>query len=159
KPMKQELQVHGRCDELRLDFLSEAAVGEYLSRRFPGASFSAKLARVLHAKTSGNPLFLVNVVDDVVARGHVRCVAAEWGLSVPVERIDSGVPQTLAQMIEQQIERLSPQEQVVLAVASVAGAEFSAALTTVEGISARDGEQCCDALARRGQFLRSLGVA
>jgi len=31
KGIKQELQVHGQCEELALDFLSEGAVGEYLS--------------------------------------------------------------------------------------------------------------------------------
>ena len=35
KGVKQELQVHGQCEELALDFLSEGAVGEYLEWRFP----------------------------------------------------------------------------------------------------------------------------
>ncbi len=159
KSVKQELQVHGQCDELALDFLSETAVGEYLDRRFPRASFSPDLARVLHANTSGSPLFLVNVVDDLIAQGHVREVDGRWALSVPLERVASGVPDTLWQMVEKQIVRLAPHEQAVLAVASVAGAEFSAALTTVDGTSPDAAEQCCDGLARRGPFLRAMGVA
>ena len=38
KGIKQELQVHGQCEELALDFLSEAAVGEYLVRRLSAPS-------------------------------------------------------------------------------------------------------------------------
>ena len=33
KAIKQELQLHGQCEELALDFLSEAAVAEYLTMR------------------------------------------------------------------------------------------------------------------------------
>jgi predicted ATPase len=159
KPVKQELQMHGRCEELALAFLSEAAVGEYLSGRFPRASLPPDFTRQLHENTGGNPLFLVNVVDDVIAQGHLREVDGEWRLAVPVERVAAGVPDTLWQMVEKQVERLAPLEQAVLAIGSVAGAEFSAALATVDGIEARDAERCCDALARRGQFLRATGAA
>jgi predicted ATPase/DNA-binding winged helix-turn-helix (wHTH) protein len=159
KSVKQELQAHGQCDELILDFLDESAVGEYLARRFTRASFPRDLTRVLHDNTSGNPLFLVNVVDDLIAQGHLRDVEGEWALVVPVDRVASGVPHTLWQMVEKQIDRLSPLEQTVLTVASVAGAEFSAALTTIDITGGHEGEQCCDALARRGQFLRATGIA
>src|SRR6266540_5883819 len=59
-------------------------------------------------------------------------------------------------MIEKQIERLSPQDRRVLEVASVAGAEFSAAAvaagveTAVEVI-----EEQCEELVRREHFLRA----
>src|SRR5262249_51898840 len=33
--IKHELQMHGACDEIPLDFLSAADVGDYLTRRFP----------------------------------------------------------------------------------------------------------------------------
>src|SRR5262249_43197839 len=68
-------------------------------------------------------------------------------------------PETLWQMVDKQVERLDPSEQAMLAVASVAGAEFSAALAVADGIDAREGERRCEALARRGQFLRATGVA
>ena len=47
----------------------------------------------------------------------------------------------------------------MLAVASVAGAEFSAAVAGADGIDAQEAELRCEALARRGQFLRAAGVA
>jgi predicted ATPase/DNA-binding winged helix-turn-helix (wHTH) protein len=159
KPVTQELQVHGHCEELRLGFLDETAVDQYLAGRFAHASFPRDLGPLLHRNTGGNPLFLVNVIDDVVAQGHLREVDGAWELSVPVERVTAEVPQTLAQMVERQIERLAPQEQAVLAVGSVAGAEFSAALSTADGIDGHEGERWCDALARRGQFLRAMGAA
>jgi len=35
KPVKQELQVHGHCEEMPLEFLSLSAVDQYLLERFP----------------------------------------------------------------------------------------------------------------------------
>ena len=155
----QELGVHGQCENVALDFLSDAAVAEYLERRFPESSLSSDLVRVLHENTGGNPLFLVNVIDDLIARRHLTEADGRWALAVPVERVATEVPQTLWQMIEKQVERLAPDEQAMLAVGSVAGAEFSAALATVDGIDAHAGELCCERLVRRGRFLRARGMA
>jgi DNA-binding winged helix-turn-helix (wHTH) protein/predicted ATPase len=159
RPVKQELELHGRCEELALDFLGEAAVARYLAGRFAEAKFVPPLARVLHRSTSGNPLFLVNVVAHVIARGHVRESEGRWDLAVPVGEIASDVPESLWRLVDHQIERLTPAEQAVLAVASAAGAEFSAALASADGIDPGEAEECCAALARRGQFVRSEGTA
>jgi hypothetical protein len=100
KALKQELQLHGRCEELALDFLSEDDVAEYLAVRFAVPSplagegqdrgalrsrhgqrpshpvplpqgerepFVAEsvhnLARYVHRRTDGNPLFMVHVTN------------------------------------------------------------------------------------------------
>jgi predicted ATPase len=101
----------------------------------------------------------VNVIDHLLARGYVRNVDGRWEPLVPVEAIASDVPDTLRQLVDEQIERLTPSDQAVLAAASVAGTEFSAALAAVDGIDADQAEQTCATLARRGQFLRSNGQA
>ena len=77
----------------------------------------------------------------------------------PVKDLAVGAPETLSQMIQKQVERLTADEQAMLAVGCVAGAEFSAAVGTAGGIGAEEAERRCDALARRGQFLRAIGVA
>ena len=159
KPVKQELQLHGDCEEVALDFLDERAVARYLDGRFPSASFDAPLARFLHRNTSGNPLFLVNAIDHLIARGHVREVDGRWALSVPIDAVASDVPDSLWQMVDKQIERLTPQEEALLSVASVAGMEFSAAIASVDGIAPDEAEARCAGLARRGQFLRATGAA
>ena len=156
---KQELQLHGHCDEVPLDFLDVVAVREYLARRFADNRFPDELAVVLHRHTDGNPLFLVNTVDDLVARAQVHEVDCVWELEGAADDIALGAPETLWQLVEKQVERLTPEERAVLAVASVAGAEFSIAVAAAAGIDAHEGELRCDALARRGQFLRARGVA
>src|SRR5262249_39312754 len=67
---------------------------------------------------------------------------------------------SLQQMIEQQIERLSPAEKRLLEVASVAGAEFSAAAVAAgAGIAVEAVEEQCGELAHHEQFLRVRGTA
>ena len=72
-----------------LDFLSEAAVGDYVERRLRATGHAAALAHVLHANTGGNALFLVTMVDDLIARGHVREADGRFELAIPVEQIAS----------------------------------------------------------------------
>jgi predicted ATPase/DNA-binding winged helix-turn-helix (wHTH) protein len=159
KWVKHELQLHGHCDEIPLQFLSAAAVGQYLSRRFPGHGLPSEVALVLHRNTEGNPLFLVNTIDDLIDQGQLREVDGRWRLSGPAEDIASRAPETLWQLVEKQVERLTADEQAVLMAASVAGAEFSAAVAVAAGIDPQHGELRCEALARRGQFLRRVGIA
>jgi DNA-binding winged helix-turn-helix (wHTH) protein len=59
RTMKEELELHHYCKELRLDLLSKQSVGDYLERRF-STNWShqfASLATAIHRRTDGNPLF------------------------------------------------------------------------------------------------------
>jgi tetratricopeptide (TPR) repeat protein len=170
KAVKQELQLHGRCAELPLACLSEAAVAEYLAVRFPvGAHGQWKnqaeavplhnLARVIYQRTDGNPLFMVNVADYLVTQSVIAQVEGRWELKGGLEEVEVGVPESLRHMIAKQIERLSPEDQRVLEVGSVAGMEFSAAAVAA-GIEAEvvQVEERCEGLVRREQLLWSKGM-
>jgi predicted ATPase/DNA-binding winged helix-turn-helix (wHTH) protein len=157
--VKEELQLRGYCDEIPLEFLSAAAVGQYLFERFPGHGLPSELALVLHRNTEGNPLFLVNTIDYLIGQGQLREVDGQWRLEGPAEDIASRAPETLWQLVERQVERLTVDEQAVLVAASVAGVEFSAALAFAAGIDPQQGELRCETLARQGQFLRRVGIA
>src|SRR5215813_1203289 len=155
----QELALHGHSEEIALEFLSAAAIEQYLSLRFPGHELPSDLAAVLHRGTDGNPLFLVNTVDDLIGQGQLQEVDRRWRLSGPAADLAARAPQTLWQLVERQAERLTSDEQAVLVAASVAGVEFSTAITVVAGIDPQQGDLRCEALAKRGQFLRRVGVA
>jgi DNA-binding winged helix-turn-helix (wHTH) protein/predicted ATPase len=162
--LKQELQMHGECAELLLDFLSEKAVAEYLAVRFsiatPSAESLSGLAQTIHRRTDGNPLFMVTVVNDLVTRGMLLQRHGRWELQCRVEEVAGRVPESLRQLIAQQVERLSPDARRMLEVGSVAGVEFSAAAvaagmeTEVERVEDQ-GEE----LVRREHFLRASGTA
>jgi DNA-binding winged helix-turn-helix (wHTH) protein/predicted ATPase len=153
-----ELTMHKRGAELALTLLTEAAVEEYLMVRFPGTALPDGLARLIHQRTDGNPLFMINVVDAWEAQGWLEEVEGKPQLRVGLEELAQGVPENLRQMLMQQLDQLSVEEQQVLEAASVAGVEFSAAAVAA-GLEADvvEAETRCEGLARRQQWLRSTG--
>jgi DNA-binding winged helix-turn-helix (wHTH) protein/predicted ATPase len=154
KGVKRELQAHGLCKELPLAYLSEEATAEYLSARFPRHELSRRLARMIHRRTEGNPLFMVNVVQYLVDENIIVEDQGKWKLGVEFSQAERGVPENLRQLIEKQIERLSPDEHTVLEAASVVGMECSAvAIAAGLDRSTEWVEQHCEELARRHQFL------
>ena len=153
------LRVHGQCVELPLTCLSASEVGSYLAVRFPETKLPSELAHLVHQRTEGNPLFMVNVVDAWEAQGWLEEETETDSLQVGLVELTQDVPEGLQQMLAQQLERLSVEEQHILEAASVAGVEFSAAAVAA-GLDANvlDVEAQCDELARRQQWLRSSGI-
>ena len=161
KGVKHELQLQGRCEELALGSLDEVAVGDYLAARF-GAPFDPgalrELARALHERTDGIPLFVVSVVNDLVARGAIVSVDARWSARPEAYAAVSELPASLRQLIERQLDQLGAAERTLVEVAAVAGLEFSAAaLAAGLGTDATEAEASCETLARREQWLASRG--
>lgn len=159
KGIQQELQLHQHCQELALPPLKKENVTDYLSLRFPGPQLPRVLGSLLHQRTDGNPLFMVNVVDSLVTQRIIVQQDGQWRLTDEFREEKVSTPETIRQMVEQQIKRLSAEEQAVLEAASVVGAEFSTATVAV-AVAEEVGqvEEWCKQLARRGQFLRVLGV-
>ena len=160
RPLAQELCIRGYGVELPLSFLTEEAAGEYLALRFRGSALPDGLARLIHERTDGNPLFMVNLVDSWVAAGLLIEDRGQWTLQTGLDALAEGVPESLRELIVQQLTRLSAEDQEVLEVASVAGMQFSTA-TVAAGVSDTEEqvETRCAALARRGQFLQDSGIA
>jgi predicted ATPase len=159
KAVKQELLAKQQCEELPLEYLSEESVAKYLSFRFPANRFPAELAGLIHERTEGNPLFMVNTVDYLVAEGLIVESKDEWELVADVDKVEVGVPEGIKQMIEKQIDHLDALKQRTLEAASVAGAEFSA-LAVVAGLDEDHSviEARCDELARQHHFIQAAGV-
>jgi DNA-binding winged helix-turn-helix (wHTH) protein/predicted ATPase len=154
----QDLQRHAHALALPLALLNAEAVAAYLAAHFPRQRFPAALAPWLHQRTDGQPLFLVTLVQALVERGvlydHEGCWTAQEGL----DALTLEVPESLRQLLEQQITRLPPEAQRVLEVASVAGVEFVAAAVAASlEAEATTVEEHCEALVAQ-QMLRFLEV-
>ncbi len=154
KSVKRELQAHALCNELPLEYLTEKAIAKYLAVRFPGHQFYGRLARIIHRRTEGNPLFMVNVVAYLVDGKLIIQDEGTWKLSADLAQVERGVPENVKQLIEKQIERLSPDERTVLEAASVVGMECSSvAIAAGLDMPTEWVEKHCEELARRHQFL------
>jgi DNA-binding winged helix-turn-helix (wHTH) protein/predicted ATPase len=159
KVVKQDLALHRQCVEVRLEGLSETAVATYLSARFPGRPLPPGLASMLYQRTEGQPLFLTQVVDTWVQHGWVAEVEGQWTLQVPLTDLETGVPESVRQMILRQFDECSAEEQRVLEAASVVGVACATAAVAA-GLEApmEHVEGQCEALVRRSQFLQTQGV-
>jgi predicted ATPase len=148
------------CTELALALLSEADIADYLHTCFPVNALPSGLARTLYRRTEGNPLFLVNTLDDLIARGIITQDEGRWVLRDGVKVIELGVPESIRQLIVKQSERLLPAERQVLEAASVAGMQFSAAAVAAAlEADVVEVEELCAGLAQRQQFLRPAGIS
>ena len=114
------LRVRRRCVELELGYLTLAAVEECLRARF--GSGIAPLARLIHRRTDGNPLFVVALVEDLLRRDRLTRTAGGWTLAEDHE--DPKVPDDLADMMASQFRGLTADERSLLEAGSVVGDRF-----------------------------------
>jgi predicted ATPase/DNA-binding winged helix-turn-helix (wHTH) protein len=160
KGVKQELQLHKLCDELPLEYLTNEAVGQFLDLKFPGHKFPERLAELVHQRTEGNPLFMVNIIDYLLDEKIVVDRDGQFQMQVDLNEVELGVPENIRFLIEKHIERLTEEEQRVLEGASVVGMDCSA--VAISAGLAEDVikiEEVCDRLARRNQFLHPAYLA
>ena len=140
RAVRHELRLHGLAEEIMLDAFSEKEVGEYVAARLPGVGGDENFVRALHGRTDGLPLFVAEVMNDVVAHSSRSGSMA--------------IPNSLTGIIERYIGQLSPDDRALLDAASVCGVEFRPA--TVAGMLERDAAslaQSCTELARRQRWL------
>lgn len=154
KSVKRELQVHNLCHELPLGYLAENVVTQYLAARFPEHQFPGSLRRAIYQRTEGNPLFMVTLLEFLCNETMIAEDQGIWKLRVNLAEVEKGIPGNLRQLIEKQVERLSPDERTVLDAASVAGMECSS-VAIASGLDRPTEwvEKHCEELARRHQFL------
>jgi predicted ATPase len=157
-----ELGVAKHCGLLRLGGLAATEVAEYLAAQFgtePQAGPKpTALAEAIYALTEGNPLFVVNVANDLVARGMLIERNGRWELTCRLEDIAATIPEDLRRLIELQLERLTRDEGEALEVASAAGEEFhDATVAAALGQQAETVETRCSELGRRQSLVRTVG--
>ncbi|MBL8174041.1 MAG: hypothetical protein JNK48_05190 [Bryobacterales bacterium] len=143
KGLKQDLLLGGLCNELKLQRLDEAQVGEYLSSR-TGADTRDALPQLIHLHSDGNPLFMVLTVDHLAAMNRLS----------PEGMRSAGIPESLKQLVESQYEKLSAGDQAIVSAACVAGYEFSAdSIAAMLDLGIEASEAACEALASTGRLV------
>src|SRR5215831_4582536 len=154
KTVKHELMAKGQAVEVSLSSLSQAAVQAYVAARVADHDAAAVLAPVVYRRTDGHPFFMVQVTDYLVQAGEPL-------LTTPTSRValERALPQGLRELIEAQLGQLTAEEQQVLEVGSVAGAEFAvASVAAGSQMTLAAVEAVCEALVRQGRFLEDRGL-
>jgi DNA-binding winged helix-turn-helix (wHTH) protein/tetratricopeptide (TPR) repeat protein len=153
--LKRDLRSRHLCHEMALGRLSEAQVVDYLVAEGPESPLPDGLAALVCRHSEGNPLFMVATLDHLIGRGLIARERG-WRLRRPLDEIGLAVPESLREMIEIQIERLSPEEQRVLEVASLTQSRaFSVIARAAAAMDADPGqfERICERLSRRTHIL------
>src|SRR5438045_6681271 len=92
-------------------------------------------------------------------KGLISVERGRLVLTCPLEEVYPGIPETLQQMLEIQLEQLSPEDLRILQSACIAGERFSVwSVEAMLDVSSILIEETCDRLTKRAQFIRSVGV-
>ena len=163
KRLKQDLVTHKLCTDVSLGPLERDAVREYLVLELKAQESKQErlpkgLASFVHQHCEGNPLFMIAMLEHLIAQGFMRQDAGVWQLRSALSEIDLGVPLALSEMIEMQIDRLEPADQRLLEAASLIGVIFPAwaAAAALDG-DLEEIEDQYEKLTRRLHFLHPAG--
>jgi DNA-binding winged helix-turn-helix (wHTH) protein/tetratricopeptide (TPR) repeat protein len=156
---RQEL--HANTEEMRLAPLSAADVHAYVDARFGGAPRDQmrRLAARVHERTDGNALFMVDMVNDLVAQEALVWRDGRWRVEESIAQATGRVPPGLRELVARRLERLTPAMRAALEVASVVGDEF--AVSTVAAALDEPVEMVedqLDELAAQGMLVGDAGV-
>lgn len=156
RSVKLEMQSHGVCRDVALEFLTEDDVGAYLALEFPDNRFPHSLAAMIHSRTEGNALFMADLVRYLQAGGVIAEKQGSWTLVQSLPDIQRDLPESVRSMIQRKMDRLKDADRRLLLVASVQGQQFdSAVVSKVLDLDAVEVEERLAALDRAA-FIRLL---
>jgi tetratricopeptide (TPR) repeat protein/predicted Ser/Thr protein kinase len=126
--IKPDLLSKGRCRETCLDLLSLDDIKSYLELEFSEHNFPEDFSGLIHKKTEGSPLFMVDLLRDLRNRGVIVEKKGRWLLSQSVADIKLEMPGSVQGMIQRKISQLNEDDRRMLTVAAVQGFEFDSAV-------------------------------
>jgi tetratricopeptide (TPR) repeat protein len=98
------------------------------------------------------------MLDHLRQQGVLLQTDGRWTMTIPLDQVDPGVPETLRQMLELQLQHATDRERQLLRCASVAGQHFTAwSVATMLRSDSWQIEDELSRLAERQQFLKSAG--
>ena len=160
--LKNELEVRGLCTEIPLNAFTDEQVNHYILNRLPVNNFPDELARAIHIRTEGNPLFIMNVVEYLLKENWIENAHGEWTLGCDIETVKTCLPENLMQMLGYHIEQMDADIQALLEAAAVAGnAGVGSAQFLISEVAAalnKDPawvEDQCEQLSRSQHFLHT----
>jgi len=145
-PVKLDLIARGVCREITPGPLDEAAIGRYLSLQFADHSFPRGFASVLHQRTEGHPLFVVDLIRDLRRRQVLRQQDGRWILAEDLASLEKAMPESVRSLVQRKIDALDDGDRRLLGAASVQGIDFDSAV--IAGVLDRPQDDVEDALER-----------
>lgn len=154
-PVMLDLQAHGVCRELSLELLTRADIDRYLALEFANHDFPADFAGLIHLRTEGSPLFIVDLLRYLRDRHVLTRGADGWRLAQSIPDLGRDLPESVRGMIQRKIDQLNDDDRRLLTAAGVQGYEFdSAVVAAVLERDAAEVEERLDELDRVHALVR-----
>jgi DNA-binding winged helix-turn-helix (wHTH) protein len=156
--LQQDLVTSRRSEELRLVALDRRAVKEYLRWKLGAEKLPVGFDSLIHQHSTGNPLYMSAMLDHLRDQHILRMENGEVILAQPLEKIQLGVPDGLAGVIELQFDRLAEEDRRLLEAGSISGSIFPAwAAAAALKRKVEDIEEAYASLVRRVRLLSIAG--
>src|SRR4029453_6812731 len=84
----QELMAHRLCQEVRLELLTPAEVQAYVVRGLGTGPDTAQVGELIHRRTEGNALFMVHMLDHLLAHALLAQDGGHWRLRRDVTTLE-----------------------------------------------------------------------
>ena len=155
--MKLDLETHGLSREIALPMLTRENIAQYLALECPDHRFPREFLDLLHVKTEGSPLFMVDVLRYLRDRRAIVRTDGRWELAESLPSVERALPESIRSMIARKIGQLSDGDRQLLVAASVQGQEFHAAVVAKAlTLDAADVEDRFDELDRVYRFVQRV---
>ena len=113
-----------------------------MALEFPNHSFPEEFIRLIHQRTEGHSLFLVDLLCDLRRRGVlVEDPRAGWRLAEGLAAIERELPESVRSMIQRKLDALGDDTQQLLAAAAVQGVDFDSAMIARRDRNRRTGRR------------------
>jgi adenylate cyclase len=158
--VKRDLQARSLCRDIEVEFLTSGDVERYIGLEFLGNCFPLEFSELIHARTEGNPLFMVDLLRYLRDRKVVVKTNGDqqWRLARSLPDLSRVIPRSVGSVIEQKLEQLSERDREVLTAAAVQGYECdSAALARALEAENVEIEEILDRLERVHAFVKRVG--
>jgi hypothetical protein len=153
-----DLQAHRRCQTIDLSFLSVKDVEAYLALEFMQNNFPEVFPKLIHAKTEGNPFFMVELLRYLRDKQTIFETGEVWKLSEKLPDIERDLPQSIIGMVQRKIDFLSDSDRKLLSAASIQGFEFdSPVVARTLGVDLADTEEHLYRLHHVNGLIQPLG--
>ena len=155
---KRDLALSGRCEELALELFTEDEVRALARQRLGSDELPGSMLQWLYERTEGHPLFVLHLLDHLLATEHLVAEAGAWSMALPLDQLGSLLPDSLPGLVEKNLERCTKTERAMLEGAALAGYQFtSVAVAHATGEEVEHVEDAMDRLANRGDFVLGIG--
>jgi serine/threonine protein kinase/predicted ATPase len=145
-PLKLDLIARGACREIAPGHLDETAIGRYLALQFPAHAFPRGFASVIHQRTEGHPLFVVDLLRDLRRRQILRQQDGQWVVTEDLTALEKTLPESVRSLVQRKIDALDDDDRRLLGAAAVQGLDFDTAV--VAAVLKRPEDEIEDRLER-----------